>query len=68
MSDTFSSYFMPDSTITTASSITVVEEIPIFLRRFKNLDNLLVNTMATYALPESHKGVSRSVSCTLPDG
>ncbi len=59
---------MTDFIATTASETTVVQEIPIFLRRFKNLDSLLVNAMATYALPESHKDVSVLVSGALRDG
>lgn len=53
---------MSESTATVTTTTTdrsEIGDIPIFVRRFKNLDKLLVRDMATYALPEAHKGVSR---------
>lgn len=59
---------MQNSTTTTVSGISVEDTVPVFLRRFRNLDNLLPKAMATYALPESHKDVCLFVSNMVRDG
>ena len=46
------------TTSTSTSADYTDDYIPIQLTRFKNLDNLRVQAMPSYALPDSHKDVS----------